>query len=234
MLDIHGGYVIPGAQGAIIVDPELGYQEEGNARGAFFGARGLGEHEVNDVFRQVVISGSDEAFRAGKLVLAGSIGGEGLALHRADFGTRAWFGEPHGAAPVTGDHLGQKQFLLLLGAEFLEHRDGPLSQTPVHNDRGRCTGLHFQNRRVPGQRYFALAAETKLLCYRRILDGFINFLERLGGDNRMFIPAYMLRTGLVGIFVGRTHQVSADFIVDIEEIVDVVNTIEIFVSVKAQ
>ena len=50
----------------------------------------------------------------------------------------------------------------------------------------------------------------------------------------MFITAHILRAGLIGIFVGRTHQVAADFIVDIEEIIDVVNPVEFFVSVKGQ
>ena len=50
----------------------------------------------------------------------------------------------------------------------------------------------------------------------------------------MFITAHKLRAGLIGIFVGRTHQIAADFIVDIEEIIDVVNPIEFFVSVKGQ
>ena len=135
MLNTCGGYIIPGAQRAIIVDPELGHQEEGNAGGPFFGARGLGQHQVDNVFRQVMVSGGDEAFRTCELILAGSVGGKCLALNRADLGACARFGQAHGTAPFTGYHLGHEQVLLLLGAIFLEHRDSTLGETPVHDDR---------------------------------------------------------------------------------------------------
>jgi len=48
----------------------------------------------------------------------------------------------------------------------------------------------------------------------------------------MFIAAYIGRTGFIGIFVGRTHQIAADFIVHIEKIIYIVNPVEFFVSIK--
>ena len=135
VLNVHGGYVIPGTHRAILVDPELGHQEEGNAGGAFFGARCLGQHQVDNVFRQVMVSGGDEAFRTCELILAGSVGGECLACDRADLGSCAWFGQAHSTAPFTGYHLGQKQVLLFLGSIFLKHGDSTLGQTPEHDDR---------------------------------------------------------------------------------------------------
>jgi len=50
----------------------------------------------------------------------------------------------------------------------------------------------------------------------------------------MFIAAHKFRAGFIGVFVGRTHHVAADFIVDIEDAVDVVHPVVVFVSIKAQ
>ncbi len=102
VLNSHGGYVIPGTHRAIVVDPELGHDEQGDAGGAFFGAGRLGQHQVDDVFRQVMVSGRDKAFRTCELILAGSVGGECLAFDRADLGACARFGQAHGAAPFAG------------------------------------------------------------------------------------------------------------------------------------
>ncbi len=50
----------------------------------------------------------------------------------------------------------------------------------------------------------------------------------------MFIAAHKFCAGFIGVFVGRTHHVAADFEVDIEEAVDVVHPVVFFVSIKAQ
>jgi len=56
VLDAHGGDVIPGAQRAVLVHPELGHDEKRYARGAFFGARRLRQHQMDDVFGQVMVA----------------------------------------------------------------------------------------------------------------------------------------------------------------------------------
>ena len=50
----------------------------------------------------------------------------------------------------------------------------------------------------------------------------------------MFITTHKRRAGFIGILVGRTHHVAADFVVNIEEIIDIVNPVVFFVSVKGQ
>jgi hypothetical protein len=66
------------------------------------------------------------------------------------------------------------------------------------------------------------------------MDGFINILERVGGDNRMFITAHNFAPGSSASLLAGHITSRQTLIVDIEEIIDVVNPVEFFVSVKAQ
>ena len=144
------------------------------------------------------------------------------------------FGQPHGATPFAGPQFGNEQVLLFLCGKFMKHGDRALCQAPEHDDRRRRGGLHLQNRRIPAQGYFAFAAVTELRSQFRIHHGFINILERIRSHHRMLIAAHKFRAGFVRVFVGRTHHVAADFIVDIEDAVDVVHPVVILVSVKGQ
>ena len=74
--------------------------------------REFGQHQVNDIFGQVVLTGGDENLRAGDAIAAISLG-DRLGSDHAEISPCMRLGQTHGASPATFIHLGKIALLQL-------------------------------------------------------------------------------------------------------------------------
>ncbi|MNS46734.1 hypothetical protein D3C72_792430 [compost metagenome] len=112
-------HVIALAEAAVIVDQELGHDEQRNALHPGRCVRQLGQHHVHDVFRQRMIATGDEDLVALEAISA--VGrrfraGTNIRQRRA----RVGFGQGHGAEETAVDHRLQEAAFLLIGAEAFD------------------------------------------------------------------------------------------------------------------
>ena len=235
VLNAGSGYIIPCTHGTILINPELGNNQAGDAGSARLGIGVLGQHEMDNIIHSVPIAGGDEALLAFYLPQARGIGGEALGRYCADFGACARFGQAHGAAPFTRVHLGQEAFLQLLGEIVLQYGGSTLGQTPKHYHRRGCTGLHFQNRSVPIKGHAALyLAVAELGTHTGFDNRIIDRLEYIRANDRFFVAANMLHPDFIGIFVGRADNITADFVVYVTDGIKVIGSIVVLVSIQRQ
>ena len=110
--------VVELSEGAIRIDAVLGNEEEADPLDSRRCPLGSGEHHVNDVLGEVVISAGDEALGSHDLVVVTVLlcpadriahGASGLGL-----------GQTHGGRPLARVHLLQVELLHLLGAEGVQ------------------------------------------------------------------------------------------------------------------
>ncbi|MCY1412030.1 hypothetical protein D9M71_274270 [compost metagenome] len=93
-------------QAAIGIDHELRHQEQRNAFRPRRCIRQLGQHQVDDVFGQVVFATGDEDLGAADLV--GTVGLRlGLGADDPQVGTGVRLGQAHGTGPDAGVHVRQ-------------------------------------------------------------------------------------------------------------------------------
>ncbi|MNF49427.1 hypothetical protein D3C84_306980 [compost metagenome] len=112
-------HVVALAEAAIVVDQELGHDEQRNALHPGRRVRQLGQHHVHDVFRQRMIATRDEnlvALEAIGAVRRRFCAGTNIRQRRACVG----FGQGHGAEEAAIDHRLQEAALLLFSAEALD------------------------------------------------------------------------------------------------------------------
>ena len=119
------------AQRAVVVHEELRHDEKADALGAFPAARRLGQHQVDDVVRHVVVAGRDEDLLAGDGVAAVVLR-FGAGAQHAQVGAAMRLGQVHGAGPFARHHLGQVGLLLLGRAVGVDRRIGAVGQALVH------------------------------------------------------------------------------------------------------
>ncbi|MNQ71851.1 hypothetical protein D3C85_865380 [compost metagenome] len=106
MLDRTAVDRVARAQAAVAVDQELWYQKQRNTLGSGRCVRQLGQHQVDDVFREVVLAAGDEDL--GPADLVGTVGlGLGAGADDAQVGAGVRFGQAHGTGPDTGIHVRQ-------------------------------------------------------------------------------------------------------------------------------
>jgi hypothetical protein len=77
VLDRHTVHVVALAQRAIVIDQQLGHEEQGDALHALGGSRGARKHQMDDVVGEIMLAEADEDLLA---VDAWSPSGMALAL----------------------------------------------------------------------------------------------------------------------------------------------------------
>src|SRR5699024_12056327 len=105
------------------------------------------QYQVHDVFGHIVFGRGDESFNAfdapGAVVIAVCLRPAG-----ADIGTGVGFGQDHGGAPLTFDHMPGD--LLIALVSVFEHNPGESRTAREHPNRG--VGSEDELRRGPYQR----------------------------------------------------------------------------------
>ncbi len=104
---------------SIIGNPFLGNHKQGDPPDTCGGPLDLDQHQVDDIFRAVVISCRDEDLLTPYPVVSLS-GGFGLGGDIRQGTSRLRFGQGHGPLPFSGKHPGDKSADEFLGAEGLD------------------------------------------------------------------------------------------------------------------
>ncbi len=133
-------HVVARAERAVVVDQELGHDEERDSLHALGRVRRAREHEVDDVLGVVVLAERDEDLLAAQLVGAVALR-HGARAHGGEVGTGLRFGQVHRAGPRAGNHVGQVLVLERFRAFELNRLDRALRE-----QRAQVEG---QVRRVP-------------------------------------------------------------------------------------
>jgi hypothetical protein len=118
--------VVDLTQAAVVIHPDLGNDENGNAFGPRRCPFDTRQHGVDDVLGEVVFSVGDVDLVAGDgigaVIQASGGGGQG-----ADVRSGLGLGEVHGTAPLAGVEFFQEHLLLLVGAEQFDHLAGAVA-----------------------------------------------------------------------------------------------------------
>ena len=141
-----------------------------------------GEHEMDDVFGEIVLTGGNENLGARDLVTAVGLL-DGLGAQQAQIRAALRFGEIHGAGPFTGNHL-RHEHLLLLGFAMHDQRRGrPHRQAAIHGERHIrrrlefCDGLH-QGHRQSLSAIFRRRREPEPTAFDDLLERLFESLRR--------------------------------------------------------
>ena len=118
-------------QRTIVVHDILRHDEQADALHAVRRARRLGQHEVDDVVRQVMLAGRNEDLGAGDRPAA--IGVRlGAGADQAEIGAALRLGQVHGASPAALHHVGQPLGLLLRRTHHFDRRLRAFGQAGIH------------------------------------------------------------------------------------------------------
>ena len=99
-------YCVALTQLAVFEDQGARNEEQADSFHPGRGAVLAREHHVNDIFRQVMITGGDENLGPGDLKAAVTIG-HCLGVQQPQVGATVGLGEAHGAGPCACHHVGQ-------------------------------------------------------------------------------------------------------------------------------
>ena len=119
---------------------ELGYHKQGNPFGGVWRARQLGQHQMDNVVHQIVLTAGDPDFGALNRVAAIIIR-RGFGANQAQIGATMGLGQAHGAGPFAGNQFFQIRLLKLFRAVGKEGADGTMRQAGVHAQR-QVSGAH--------------------------------------------------------------------------------------------
>ena len=130
--DLADRDAVAGAQIAVVIDHDFGYDKERHALDAVWPTRDLCQNQMDDVFGHVVIARRDKDLLAGNLVRS-VILRHRLGPHQTQIGSAMRFGQVHRAGPVTADHL--RQPLVLLGVRSMrkDGRGRTVGETLIHH-----------------------------------------------------------------------------------------------------
>ena len=122
------------AQRAVVIDDELGHDEQRNALHIVGRASGFRQHEMDDIVVEIMLPGRNEYLGTGKLVR--TIGLRfGAGADEAKIGAAMRLGQVHRAGPMAGDHLGQIFVLLLGAADRFDSGLGAVIEARIHRKR---------------------------------------------------------------------------------------------------
>ena len=133
------------AQRSVLVDQELGHDEQRDALGAVGRTRRLCQHQMDDILREVMLAGGNEDLLAGNGIAA--------ARHRfrlgpdqAQIGAAMGLGQVHRPGPFARNHPRRVNLFLLFATLGQDRCNGPLRQAGVHFQRlvGRDHELHHR------------------------------------------------------------------------------------------
>ena len=142
VLDRAAGNAVARAQRAVVVDHDLRHDEQRNALGACGRAFDARQHQMDDVFGEVLLAAGDEDLGAGDLVAAVRLFHR-LGAQQAQIGAALRLGEIHGAGPDTLDHLRQEFLFLFVRAVREDGRDRALHQPRIHREGEIGRGHEF-------------------------------------------------------------------------------------------
>ncbi len=119
------------ADRAVLVDQELGHDEQRDALDVVRRAGPLGQHQMDDVLGKVVLAGRDEDLGSGDRIAAVGIF-LGASLEEPEIGAAMRLGQVHRAGPFAGDHRRHIFLLELVAALDQQRCDRPGGQALVH------------------------------------------------------------------------------------------------------
>ncbi|MCY1327944.1 hypothetical protein D9M69_134920 [compost metagenome] len=142
VFDRHAVHVVALAQAAVGVDQVLGHDEQRDALDALGRVGRAGQHQMDDVFRHVVLAVGDEDLGAEDLVGAVALR-LGAGAHRGQVRARLRLGQVHGAGPLAADQPGQEGGLLFVRAGGQQRFDGAVGQQRAQRERQVGAVQHF-------------------------------------------------------------------------------------------
>ena len=126
----------------VVIDHDLGHQEQRDAFRAGRGVRQLGQHQVDDVLGQVVLAAGDKDLGAGDLEAAIGLRFS-LGADNAQVSAGVGFGQAHGAGPDARVHVRQVFFFQLFASVGIDRQAGPGGQHGVQAERQVGRVDHF-------------------------------------------------------------------------------------------
>ena len=179
---------------AVSIGDEFWNHEQGNALHTFRSAFDTGQDQVDDILGHVVLAGGDPDLLASDLVGTVRLR-DRLGAQHAQIRSAMRFGQVHRAAPLTGDHLGQVQRLLLVRAARVQSCSRTQRQARIHAERHVGGGDHLVEGEVENVRQ-ALATIFRIRGQRRPAR-FRHLLESLfPAGRRLDVSVFVTRTAL--------------------------------------
>ncbi len=149
VLDAHTVHVVARAQRPVLVDHELGANEQADALDALGRALHAGQHQVDDVLGHVVLTVGDEDLGAKDLVRAVRLR-LGARAHQRQVAAGLRLGQVHGAGPLAGDQLLQVRGLQLVTARGQKRLDRAIGQQRAQREAHVGGVEHFAAGRADG------------------------------------------------------------------------------------
>ena len=190
VLDRAAGDAIARSQRAVGIDQDLRHHEQRHALDAAGCALDSRQHQMDDVFRQIVLAGGDENLGAGNLVAAIGLL-DGLGAQQAQIGAALRLGEIHGAGPLSRHHL-RHEHLFLFGLAMHDQRRGRThGQAAIHRKRHIGRDLKFVDRlaqrdRQPLPAIFRRRREPEPAAFGHLLE---SLLEAFRGGHAAVVMA---------------------------------------------
>ncbi len=142
VLDRAAGDAIARSQRSVGIDQDLRHHEQRYALDAARCALDPGEHQMDDVFGEVMLAGGDEDFCPGDLVAAVGLL-DRLGPQQAQIGAALRLGEIHGAGPFSRHHFGREHLFLFGLAVHDQRRRRTHGQAAIHRKRHIGRDLEF-------------------------------------------------------------------------------------------
>ena len=131
VFDRTARHPIARAQRAIVIHQNLGNYEQRDALGRIGRVGSFCQHQMDDVFGQIMFAGRNENLGSGNGI--GTIELRHRAgADQAQISAALRLGQIHGAQPFVGNHFGEILGLLLGRALGEDGRDRPIGQAGVH------------------------------------------------------------------------------------------------------
>ena len=208
LLQAHALHVVGPAQAAVRLHPYLGHYEKADALGALGSAFYAGQHQVDDVFGEVLLAAGDETFLSGDFVDAGIV--RLRVLYRRAFqpshvraGMR--LGEAHGAAPFAPVEVFAEQGAVPVRAKGFYDARVAHGEAAYHDQRQ--VGAHQKlaqqaggHRRQAGPAVFRVVVQGYPAARAELVPGFVK------GRRHLHLAALLYATGAVAVLqAGAQH-----------------------------
>ena len=146
MLDRTAGHAIARAQGSVRIDIQLRHHKQRQSLGALRCALTPRQHQMNDVFGQIMLACGDEYFLPCQRIRTIGLR-HGFGFDQAQIGAALRLGEVHGAQPVASGHFRHIKRLLCRRAMLDQRRHSPLCQAGIHGEGHVGGGAEFIDQR---------------------------------------------------------------------------------------
>ena len=198
-LDGVAAHAVALARGILCRGQEFRDEEQRDPLHALGRVGQLGQHEVDDVLGQVMLTGRDEDFLPGQREAAVALG-LGLGLDQAQISTAVRLGQAHGPGPLARVQLGQVLILLLFGAVQVDGAVTAVAQPRVHAESHVCRDHHFldhelQRMRQAGAAVLGVGRQRGEAVFAVLIVGFLE--PGRGADHAVFQHTAFAVTGLV-------------------------------------